>query len=68
MTGVTRLELATFRSTGDCSDRLSYTPAKMNNILSLNYSSWDGVAVDSAYYNPIGLLLPESTPLMSTIM
>ncbi|MEG4139569.1 MULTISPECIES: hypothetical protein [unclassified Microcoleus] len=40
----------------------------MNNFLSLNYSSWDGVAVDSAYYNPIGLLLPESTPPMSTIM
>ncbi|WP_333145296.1 hypothetical protein [Microcoleus sp. B13-B6] len=40
----------------------------MNNILSLNYSSWDGVAVDFAYYNPIGLLLPESTPPMSTIV
>jgi hypothetical protein len=36
--------------------------AILSNILSLNYLSLDKVAVDSAYYNPIGLLLPESTP------
>ena len=41
LTGVTRLELAPFRSTGDCSDRLSYTPAKIKNTLSLSHSSWD---------------------------
>lgn len=55
MAGLTRLELATFRVTGGCSNQLSYNPVIWNRMNSERLGSWPAHRSfgEGGSYNPV---------------